>query len=57
VNSSVKPHSAKVKTPPRRWCSAGTLSAMTTATLSRIATIRPWSNQRPARVSDSKMMV
>ena len=43
------------------WCKrvliAGTLSAVTTAMLSRISAISAWSNRRPARVSASKMTV
>jgi hypothetical protein len=55
VNSRVKVHSSTLKTWPQRLLSESTLSATTTARLSRIRTISNWSNSSPARVSDSKM--
>ncbi len=53
----VNAHSATVNALPWRSFSHWTLSAMTTATLARIATMSTWSKSLPAGVSASKITV
>jgi Tfp pilus assembly protein PilE len=56
VNSSVKNHSAASNQERKRRFQACTLSATTTATLTRMAATISLSKARPSAVSDSKMI-
>src|SRR3989344_1097361 len=57
VNSAVNTHSATPKKSPNAACMLGMLSSTTMTTLATMVSSGAWSNQRPGRVSASKMMV